>query len=424
MTTVDRQRDLHEEGIARFEHGDASGAFELMVKAAADANRELIGDLGVVARSAAGAVAASAALQTAALLGDTSPELRDDLRFVEAERARGFAGALLSAVIGALSGPLLSDTVDALRFPKGLGEPRRESIPGALAALLCSHEHEWLYERLDRRSQALMAQLLAYRIVGHRHVPLPLTGARHRELIERARSCMVKPETVDLGFLGHGDRYDLSELGYPVVVDAHVLNIEHCFLLEQYRHPNVAVAPGDIVVDGGGCWGDTALYFAHLAGPDGRIVTFEFEPSNLDVLERNLARNPELAARVAIERRAVWSVSDEALSFSSNGPGSKVGGGGADATVLTRAIDDLPVDRVDFIKLDVEGAELAALHGAEQTIRRCRPRIAAAIYHRPDDWVDLPRFLDGLALGYRFALGHFTMHAEETVLFAWCDADA
>lgn len=93
--------------------------------------------------------------------------------------------------------------------------------------------------------------------------------------------------------------------------------------------------------------------------------------------------------------------------------------------MLTRAIDDTPgalgLERIDFIKLDIEGAELRALQGAEQVLRRDRPRLAIAIYHLFNDCTDIPAFLDGLGVGCRFSLGHFTVHHCETVLFALCD---
>jgi FkbM family methyltransferase len=180
----------------------------------------------------------------------------------------------------------------------------------------------------------------------------------------------------------------------------------------------VGVRAGDVVIDGGGAWGDTALYFAHAAGPQGRVRTFEFEPANLERLRANLGLNPELAARVEIDERALWHASGERLAIVPFGPGTKIAAGG-ELDVPSAAIDDLGLERVDFIKLDIEGAELAALRGARATLVRDRPRLAISLYHRPEDWTTIPRFLDGLGVGYRFSLGHFTVHTEETVLFAW-----
>ena len=76
------------------------------------------------------------------------------------------------------------------------------------------------------------------------------------------------------------------------------------------------------------------------------------------------------------------------------------------------------LSKVNFIKMDIEGAELAALHGAEITLRQFRPKLAICVYHQLEDFWTIPQFLDGLDLGYRFYLRHFTAYGEETVLFA------
>jgi len=74
---------------------------------------------------------------------------------------------------------------------------------------------------------------------------------------------------------------------------------------------------------------------------------------------------------------------------------------------------------VDFVKLDVEGAELHALRGATELIRERPPRLAVAVYHRPDDLVVIPRLLEDLGPSYRFALTHRSLHQFDTMLFAW-----
>ena len=81
-------------------------------------------------------------------------------------------------------------------------------------------------------------------------------------------------------------------------------------------------------------------------------------------------------------------------------------------------LDSLELPRVDFIKMDVEGAELMALRGGEAALRRHRPRLAISRYHRPEDFFSIPIWLDSLGLGYRFYLDHYTIHHEETVLYA------
>ena len=67
---------------------------------------------------------------------------------------------------------------------------------------------------------------------------------------------------------------------------------------------------------------------------------------------------------------------------------------------------------------DTRGAEFAALEGARVTIESFRPSLALCVYHTPEDFVRLARFIDRLDLGYRLLLRHFTIHAEQTVLYA------
>jgi FkbM family methyltransferase len=155
------------------------------------------------------------------------------------------------------------------------------------------------------------------------------------------------------------------------------------------------------------------------------VFTFEFVPSNLDILERNLALNPALRSQITVIPHPLWSDSTTRVQYTESGPGTRVGSGApesAAASVETRSIDELvasgQIGRLDLLKLDIEGAELRALQGAAATIRQFRPRIAVSLYHSMDDMVQIPDWLRSLELGYRFYLGHYTRYAEETVLFA------
>jgi FkbM family methyltransferase len=70
--------------------------------------------------------------------------------------------------------------------------------------------------------------------------------------------------------------------------------------------------------------------------------------------------------------------------------------------VKTIAIDDyassIGLPHVDFIKMDIEGAELPALKGAIKTIHSHKPKLAIAIYHSLDDLVNIPLWISSLAL--------------------------
>jgi FkbM family methyltransferase len=280
----------------------------------------------------------------------------------------------------------------------------------------------------DGYSRRTLVEVMSFFVLGPSHVRLSRNDDTYQRHLDAVPGFATGHHTAAIGMLdGWLNRYDLDPLGVPIAADLHPLSILYTFQLEQYRYARgdvvVEAEPGDVAIDGGACWGDTALYLAHRVGSAGRVHAFEFAAENLAILERNLAANPELACRIAVERHALWGSSGVELSFDASGPATRLtrsGGGTERATTL--AIDDLVrragLPRVDFIKLDVEGAELEALHGAEAAIRRFRPKIAVAVYHRLEDFVTIPRFLADLGLGYRFYLDHFSVKWEETILFA------
>ena len=83
-------------------------------------------------------------------------------------------------------------------------------------------------------------------------------------------------------------------------------------------------------------------------------------------------------------------------------------------------VQSLKLDRVDFLKMDIEGAEGGALLGAQDTIRRFRPKLAISAYHRVGDLYVLPRLIRKLLPDYRLHLDHHTIHGEETLIYAVC----
>jgi FkbM family methyltransferase len=283
----------------------------------------------------------------------------------------------------------------------------------------------------DEPSRRRFLELTAFRILGHQRVKLWSNTELYWQRRRRVHELAVAQ--APLGVPGHSAKlalYALDAIGYPVRFHGILANPLNTFDLEQYRYAEggvrIEASPGDVVLDAGGCWGDTALYFAHKVGPRGRVDVFEFIPSNLGVLRRNLALNPELAERIHVVERPLWKRSGEGFYCVDRGPASTLGStpsGDGDQRVESQSIDahvhEAGLARVDLIKMDIEGAEPFALLGAVETLRRFRPKLAISIYHGDwHDFIEIPRFLAALGLGYRLYLDHFTIQRAETVLFA------
>ncbi len=87
--------------------------------------------------------------------------------------------------------------------------------------------------------------------------------------------------------------------------------------------------------------------------------------------------------------------------------------------VPTESIDNvLQGKRVTFIKMDIEGSELAALKGATDSIRQWRPRLAISLYHKFEDIIEVPSYIVSIVPDYHLYIRHYSSDIWETVLYA------
>jgi FkbM family methyltransferase len=436
----DGPEQAHAAATAAFVEGRPHEAWRLLGQAArGGVDGELLADAAAIAARTHGPVLAEAMVALGEAVEDGHEGLRENAEALAEQRTHRLIPEVVGRVVFAAQHERTKGNVDAQRWPSG--KPTRTPTDSvATLRYLVEHgeELEWLADRLDPESREVITQRLVYLVLDHERTQVGPPIEVVHELVAVARAqLMVAPEVRGLGFLDsverrdfvYSHRFDLTPMGYPIRLETSMFGVQGTFQLEQYRCPHAIeahVRPGDVVVDGGGYLGETALYFAHHVGPEGFVLCCEFEPSSLTILRENLAANPELAARIEICERALWSESGVDLPVLASGPGTTVKGvEKPDHLVSTASVDDLvadgTVERVDFLKLDIEGAEREALAGARHTLRTQRPRLAIAAYHAFDDVWALTRQIDDLDAGYRFAFAHFTPHHEETVLFAWAE---
>ena len=88
----------------------------------------------------------------------------------------------------------------------------------------------------------------------------------------------------------------MRKIGYDIELYLSGLGIAIDFIFEQYAYKTVennivAVEKGDVVLDLGACWGDTALYFACKTGDQGKVYSFEFIPDNIKLFNINISLN-------------------------------------------------------------------------------------------------------------------------------------
>lgn len=167
---------------------------------------------------------------------------------------------------------------------------------------------------------------------------------------------------------------------------------------EIYGTGRRAVQPGDVVLD---CGANVGVYTREALGRGARlVVAIEPAPDNLECLRRTFAAEIQ-AGKVLLYPKGVWDKDDvlefrvdpknqAADSFVINRQGSTVVSR-LPLTTIDKMVDELKLPSVDYIKMDIEGAEVKALLGAKNTLARFHPRMALSTYHQEDHPVEVPR---------------------------------
>ncbi|MDE7245823.1 MAG: FkbM family methyltransferase [Oscillospiraceae bacterium] len=168
-------------------------------------------------------------------------------------------------------------------------------------------------------------------------------------------------------------------------------------------------------VDVGALDGETTMYFLeHFK--NGHAYVLEPNPAQFAVTKKRLRNRPEaeLFPYGAYDQNTMLRFDTSNVDAGS----ARVSETGT-TEIEVRKLDDLLKDRkVTFLKMDIEGSELAALRGAERIIREQRPKLAVCVYHKPEDIWEIPSLILQYHPDYKLYLRHYSISYTETVLYA------
>ncbi|MSN25199.1 MAG: FkbM family methyltransferase [Geobacter sp.] len=187
----------------------------------------------------------------------------------------------------------------------------------------------------------------------------------------------------------------------------------------EYIHPEAF----STIIEGGVFDGSDTGEFIKLLAEDGTIYGFDPNLTSLND-DPGFRQNP----KVRLYPVALWN-SRATLNFfsnASNRPGARILADGEtvaemrviSAISIDEFIEEQSIDKVDFIKLDVEGAELEVLRGAVATLKNHRPQMAICIYHAKEHLFQIPLYLDSILENYHYHIGHYSPTFWDTVWYA------
>ena len=269
--------------------------------------------------------------------------------------------------------------------------------------LRCPQEFDAIFDLLeDDESKELLERMIRFRaswpFLGSENTtrlfPAPLTLERYEKAIN---ACKDKAKAI----------------GIPAKYVALLWELNHYSLKGICE-----VSPGDTVMDIGAFRGDSALFFSEKCGATGKIYAFEALPKHIKEIQ---GHSSKAVCPIEIIPLAAWDAPAK-LSITASGGESTVNtegrGDGVDADSIDNVVGAHNIDSVNFIKMDIEGAEFRALSGAKKTISQFKPKLAISVYHLADDLYTIPNLLKSYNPQYKFYLRHYHPRHDETVLYA------
>lgn len=180
----------------------------------------------------------------------------------------------------------------------------------------------------------------------------------------------------------------------------------------QYFEDFLNLQDGEVFIDAGGFDGQTSIEFIKYCPNYKAIYIFEPSEKNLAKAKENLKeyKNIEFISKGLSNKKDILKFDTESGSVSSI---SEYG------TVMIEidTLDSMVVEKVSFIKMDIEGWESMAIQGMKNHILNDHPKMAISVYHKVDDFWKIPEQILAIRDDYDLYMRHYTEGTDETVMF-------
>lgn len=197
------------------------------------------------------------------------------------------------------------------------------------------------------------------------------------------------------------------DMFYKKLIDWFGSSITTFGFLKKYK-----ITSGDIVIDAGAYLGHFTILAAKKVGKSGKVIAFEPSPANFKILNEKISRsgfkNILVIKKALYDKRGTLFFSKELTSksplkeYKDKKHQEKV-----KSTTLDYELEKRGIKKVDFIKMDIEGAEIEAIKGGEKVLSNTK-NFAIACYHKRNN-VTTDKIINPLLtkMGFKTSKGFF-----------------
>lgn len=191
--------------------------------------------------------------------------------------------------------------------------------------------------------------------------------------------------------------------------------------VQYFPHDIIKLKKDEVFIDVGAFDGDTiASFLKESYRKFDRIFAYELDKNNYLKLLNNINQyDPEIKNRIISYNQGLMNENKTIHYLSGSTTESCIIDGEANETGnVVKLSDHLKNVFPTYIKMDIEGAELEALKGAEETIKKCKPKLAVCVYHNPEHIWQIPFYIKKMLPDYKIYFRHHSNNIIETVCYA------
>ena len=183
----------------------------------------------------------------------------------------------------------------------------------------------------------------------------------------------------------------------------------------EYFHSGlISFSENEVYVDVGAYDGDSLTDFVHaVSGKYRKIYAFEMDRINY----QKLVEKGKKFENVFVYPYGVGKEQTE-VTYEPNGTGTVISENASERARIVSLDEILEDEIVSFIKMDIEGAEVDALQGATNLIRRSNCNLVVSVYHKISDFWEIPILIKKINPQYHLYLRHYTAVAWDTDCYA------
>lgn len=291
-----------------------------------------------------------------------------------------------------------------------------EKYKDDIAILITTQHYKKIYQQLLKNGFQKIFVITEYRLLNDGYLKNKQNLQKIKENLLKVMDILEdkRSKEIMITLIKNWFDFDINTIGY-----------EDIYSQDHYFPDGVVLLNEDeVFVDAGAYIGDTLLEFIEKThGIFDSYIAFELDLQNFKEMENTVNKmQPDIRNKIKLYNYAILDKEQE-INYESGAHGSQSSCVNIQSSIINtgktvKLSNILKNHKITFIKMDIEGAEVKALWGAEEIIKIQKPNLAISVYHNIEHLWAIPLYLKHIVPGYKFFLRHHSPLEYETVCYA------